>query len=467
MIEIIKEETMEERRRREEGFSLPKNIRQIGEVEEGTKVYIEDYVMTYFKQLATYEAESEIVLILYGYRREINGTCYYFISGAIRVKEVNSCLYNTLFNQEDWKKINEEAAHFFHALSVLGWAFMKLEDEDAFRQQITGTHEEFFRAKQPIFVQYMIADKEEKVYLYQNGVMQEQKGHYVYYERNEMMQNYLVSLREEENKIEEEQVDHAAKQFRMVVQEKKEQRKRRKTNALLYATSLVLAFVIVLIGITMLGHYEKMQNMEKVLYQIANTTSTQERTINDDTNGQAIYDTEVEGEQAQPTISQPKSNIADETQDTQLSLSDRNDEKINQEKDWQNTNSDIDSPNGQTVSVNAVSDNAIETTADTNIIQADQMQSSLNGTNTTQEKDQKPENKTNEMQEDTTQTDEAQAQQTSAPVYQTYQIKRGDTLEEINQRFYGSVNRIDEICALNNIQNKDNICYGEKILLPQ
>lgn len=531
MIEIIKEETSEDRdRRKGEGFSLPKNIRQIGEAEEDTKVYIEDYVMTYLKQLATYEADNEVVLILYGYQREITGIRYYFVSGAIRVREVNSCLYNILFNQEDWKKINEEATVFFQRLSVLGWALLKIEEADSSGHRVIGTHEEFFKSEQPIFIEYLIADKEEKVYLYQDGVMEEQKGHYIYYERNEMMQNYLVSLREEENRIEEEQTDHAAKQFRMVVQEKKEQRKRRKTNALLYATTLVLAFVIVLIGITMLNNYEKMQDMEKVLYQIANTTSTQERTLEEEAmSDEALINKEnldgqaslSEDEQAQPTISQPKSNAYDATNNADAVMTNSDGTILNSES--------------QSISINAVSDNGIWNnkaqasdgqaydtksaesqaagTPATNMQNAENQAAGTQETSTKTTDDQTAgtqttgwqavgsqtlNQQTSDAQTTKTQTTDGQAagtqaantqiaddqvantqasnmqtsneqaaQQTAAFVYQTYEIKWGDTLEKINQKFYGSVNRIEEICALNNIKNKDNICYGEKILLPQ
>ena len=54
----------------------------------------------------------------------------------------------------------------------------------------------------------------------------------------------------------------------------------------------------------------------------------------------------------------------------------------------------------------------------------------------------------------------------AAVEYQTYTIQKGDTLERINYLFYGTQNRIKEICELNQIENRDNIRYGEKIILP-
>ena len=49
-----------ENRNREKELLLPKNIRQVGDAGEYTKVYFEDYVMTYIKQQAALEKEKEI-----------------------------------------------------------------------------------------------------------------------------------------------------------------------------------------------------------------------------------------------------------------------------------------------------------------------------------------------------------------------------------------------------------------------
>ncbi len=47
-----------------------------------------------------------------------------------------------------------------------------------------------------------------------------------------------------------------------------------------------------------------------------------------------------------------------------------------------------------------------------------------------------------------------------------YQIKKGDTLYTISQKEYGNTLRVREICELNQIEDPDNIKYGQKILLP-
>lgn len=47
-----------------------------------------------------------------------------------------------------------------------------------------------------------------------------------------------------------------------------------------------------------------------------------------------------------------------------------------------------------------------------------------------------------------------------------YIVEAGDTLAGICRRFYGDTEQIDEICELNNIDDRDRILYGQKILLP-
>lgn len=53
-----------------------------------------------------------------------------------------------------------------------------------------------------------------------------------------------------------------------------------------------------------------------------------------------------------------------------------------------------------------------------------------------------------------------------APVYEEYIVQSGDTLAKISREFYGTDEKISEICILNNITNGDYIQAGEIILLP-
>ena len=54
--------------------------------------------------------------------------------------------------------------------------------------------------------------------------------------------------------------------------------------------------------------------------------------------------------------------------------------------------------------------------------------------------------------------------QTSTPQY--YIVRKGDTLRTICYNIYGDYSRVDEVCRWNDIDDPNNILYGQKLLLP-
>lgn len=543
MIEILKEETLEEKEKRkltekkqtvsekqgrkkeqkkeykksDRELQIPKNIRQVGDAGEDIKVYFEDYVMTYIKQQAALGKEKEEILILYGDKRKIYGRTYYFVSGAMKGEDVNSCLYPILFNQEDWKKINEMAAEFFSGLSVLGWALLCEDKELGLEQRIVETHQEFFSENQPVFLEYSKADKEEKIFIYQGGEMLHQPGHYIYYDRNEKMQNYMIKEKDNIDKVEEESVDHAARQFRMVVQAKQEEKRRKRTSFLLYSTAIVLAMVVILIGITLLGNYEKMDNMEKVLYQMVDHTNENGEQM--DNMEEKLDAMEVNKSIASSEMSQVENNELDNIKSNQETVAQ---ETIQQAVDVETIQTDSNTADMQIPEKQIIDDGSTEIVINTDSnqnenakteilpsenVETDQTPEPASDQNETVEKKQDEEKnstqsaesndetddiqtddaktddakavdaeadnaqtvdaKTDDAKKDDAKTDDAETDEGQAAANQVYEIQKGDTLEKINRKFFGNENRIKEICQLNHIENQDNICYGEKIILPQ
>ena len=48
----------------------------------------------------------------------------------------------------------------------------------------------------------------------------------------------------------------------------------------------------------------------------------------------------------------------------------------------------------------------------------------------------------------------------------TYTVQDGQTLYSICLEVYNSLNKVDEICALNNLESQDKIISGQKLILP-
>lgn len=70
------------------------------------------------------------------------------------------------------------------------------------------------------------------------------------------------------------------------------------------------------------------------------------------------------------------------------------------------------------------------------------------------------------VQGEATQSDTAQPVQEQTPIPQYYVVRKGDTLRTICYDIYGDYSRVDEICRWNNIDDPNNILYGQKLLLP-
>ena len=156
-------------------YRLPKNIRQIGENEEGIKIYLEDYVNTFIHRCITNGERKSSTGVLLGQKERINGIDYLFIKGAIETRSQS-------IDDEEIKK-------YFPNLVVCGcFYFDKLEQMS--RLQLTKMFEEAYPLQGQVL--YYIHGQDEEFYIkdLEHGIRRV-GGYYVYYERNEQMQAYM------------------------------------------------------------------------------------------------------------------------------------------------------------------------------------------------------------------------------------------------------------------------------------
>jgi len=466
---------------------LPKNIRQIGQISGNQKIYLEDYVITYLRQILTPD-ENMRVMILYGHKEMIEDELYWFVNGAVEAQH-DFFMEKTIIDEESWKKVNEMAGKFFPELTVMGWAITREDSTEDLEEQIMRTQRQFFRPDQKLYFEYITSDKTEALYLHEKGKRNMLSGYYIYYERNECMQNYMVSLRTRERHPEEMNADHAARQFREVCQEKKQDLHKKRSSAFATCVSLLLVMAILVIGITMLNNYEKMQSMERVLYQIsgkmddatevaADADAMQDQAVQDALlaeNAQAADQTaemaagvqelpqaadtmeaaQTAGTDAAVDMSaaeQADPAMAEQTTDGQASAEQTAGENMTAENQADNGQAG----DGQTANPNAateISDKpSAETPTATDMAAADTDATENSGTNASQTVDETAE--------------QASTSQTNASQETVYMIKQGDTLAKICMQYYGSLSKMGEVCERNQIENKDSIYYGQKIVLP-
>ena len=67
---------------------LPKNVRQIGNVSDSSKIYVEDYVDTFFNQLSEKADQKPMGAFLVGETVQEKDEDYIYVYGAIQMSEV-------------------------------------------------------------------------------------------------------------------------------------------------------------------------------------------------------------------------------------------------------------------------------------------------------------------------------------------------------------------------------------------
>lgn len=167
-----------------EQYKLPKNIRQIGDKEDWIRVYIEDYVHTYIQKLRNQQENSVAGGILLGKKQRINGTMHLFITGAAAAED------------PFWKMPNQtpgvlrtESSVYFPELEVCGF-FMSSRQSRTSEVELLRIFETYFNTEQQILLD--IRGQDEDVFSYSGHSMVRLAGYYIYYEKNEGMQNYIL-----------------------------------------------------------------------------------------------------------------------------------------------------------------------------------------------------------------------------------------------------------------------------------
>lgn len=311
---------------------LPKNVRQIGNVSDSSKIYVEDYVDTFFNQLCDKAEQEMIGAFLVGETVQEEDQDYIYVYGAIRMKELVVKGKDFVVGEHVWKHACETCKEYFGNAEILGWFITGGEHPLEVNHNINKIHQKYFPREKSIFVTKNARDKEEKFYIYKYRDMMECSGHYVYYEKNVEMQNYMIATRKKVGFTPSEIIeDRVTKNFRSMIREKNEKAEQKNHSRLVYAMSTFLVLVIVVIGVTMLNNYDKMQNVQNSIDVLPgeeskkdedktvealgdNVTSLIDKEEETDTETDQTETQETEPEKTQPEETQPEEGQAEGTQ---------------------------------------------------------------------------------------------------------------------------------------------------------
>ena len=111
-------------------MELPKNITQIGETNPHCKIYVEDYVISYIKQLNQHACDKMLAVGLYGERKEEAGITYLFLYGACRLNFLQKeCRHLSQAVQQEAEKQRKK---YFSEYDFLGYRLLDGEMVEGF-----------------------------------------------------------------------------------------------------------------------------------------------------------------------------------------------------------------------------------------------------------------------------------------------------------------------------------------------
>lgn len=252
----------------EEYPKLPKNIRQIGEREEAAKIYVEDYVNTYLRRLYPEPGKLLRVGILLGNLEVHEGVPFIFVDGALEMEEASVDGERILLSDEVWKKAYDDMGRCFPKSEILGWFLCAGPGVSLNPISYWNQHGEYFPGKYKLLYLNHTTDVDESLYMTSIEGFYRLGGYCIYYERNQCMQDYMV-MRRDVRRIENGVDDSAARNYKLILQEKKGEVNRKKSMHMMYGVSSFLLVLVIAGGVTMMNNYDKMKNMEVAIANLS------------------------------------------------------------------------------------------------------------------------------------------------------------------------------------------------------
>lgn len=496
-------------------WTVPKNIRQIGEAHAHYAIYIEDYVSTYIKQVVRLSDGGIRQGALVGKVYPDGGKTVFVVRGIVTDKE----LYRTssqLFSPQGREGLREQCGRYFGDLDVIGGVIFEpgREEMDVVRRSMLAENGNV----RQIFLHVDCTDGMQEFCVGSQGAVELIESYYIYYERNEAMQNYLIAYNEETRRKVEEVHDIISGQARAAMGEVRMPRARMQKDTLLICATCALLICVTLLGIINMNQYQKMCKMEASFHTVlvrlgldddeavpagtdgAHTdisgNSTGEIVVSDITPEDGI--TQGEGESdlfdGLPIYvsGSEESGDGDAEGENTGAEPEQNADENESEESGQNGSEDAGGVPGQSPDENESGESGQEKNRDEGMQDADgrdsagqdtqENENGVSGQDTESDGSGEGENEaqnqaageytdaadagSGEMQQEQDQLASGTAGESGTAGYREYIIQKGDTLTSISMLFYQDRGMIRQICELNGIENADNIVAGQKILLP-
>ncbi len=239
-------------------FVLPKNIRQVGDMDLDKRVYIEDYVYSFIKELTPDEDDEGRVGVLLGEEKQFGADTYVFVRGAMEV--INASVYDgrIAFTEETWHAINANKSLYFNSMNIVGWFLVSEAIKPDNNASVERTHIDSI-GKHKLFMYVNPAELIEDVYSCFDGGLEQLDGYAVYFEKNDEMQAYMAAVYQERKRTHND--DIVIRKYRQLLKENNYEPKARKQLSLMYAVSTILVILVLVIGV---GKLQAVQTPEVI-----------------------------------------------------------------------------------------------------------------------------------------------------------------------------------------------------------
>lgn len=412
---------------------LPKNIRQIGDSDQVVRFYMEDYVNTYLNRLYPVGKQTVRVGVLLGNVEQYDGIPYVFVDGAMEMEDLETDGERVILSDASWKKVYRQMEEAFPKRTIQGWFLCGGPGSQLSPLNYWKQHSQYFAGKNQLMYLNHDLDGDESIYITSEDGFYRLKGHCIYYERNQMMQDYMIT-RKDVHRVESGAQETIIRDFRQRLSENKEHAvMRHRANNAMGILCGVLTIAVLAGGVALVNNYTKMQQMESVLASVL--PADYGDFIIEEISGHVMPTTaDAETETSRVETSAAEGKIAEENQEINLSI-------MGASAGVSGTEAETD------VSVAAeVKSDYIENTA------AEKHDSN------TVEIGEEDEKRKNVLPID--------YEAAAANGYKIYEVKEGETLYGICWNQYSNLNHLAEICRLNQLTDVDRILAGQRLILP-
>ena len=231
----------------EDTATFPRNFRQIGTPEGEKHIFIEDYVYTYLHP-AFLGMNERRVCILVGRIEQYGKNTNIYVKGAFELPEIAYCGTAPVFQEKIRTEICTLIKRYFDGSTLLGWFYDEKGTAPCLTPELERILKNFFGGNNRLLLLSDSLEKEETLYIYEDGAVHKKEGYYIYYERNQAMQEYMiVSRKDTPQEVKPEEVrDEALKNYReLVLNRPKKNFQLPAFHSLVYGSGLLVVIAII------------------------------------------------------------------------------------------------------------------------------------------------------------------------------------------------------------------------------